>query len=102
MYLKIHEVDMKNHIEVIVALCDSELIGKRLIEGNLRLHVNPRFYRGELARKDTVENAFRLATVANIVGKKSVALALKSGIIKKENVIKVAGVPHAQMVLMGE
>ena len=102
MYLKIHEVDMKNHIERIVALCDKELIGKKLRDGNLRLNVNPRFYKGELADTDSIKDAFKIATIANIVGEKSIALALKEGVIKKENIIRISGVPHAQMVMIEE
>lgn len=93
---------MKNHIEVIVTLCDKELIGKRLIDGNLKLHVNPRFYKGELLSDKMIKEAFKNATIANIVGKKSVAFAMKNGIINKENIIKISEVPHAQMVLIKE
>jgi hypothetical protein len=102
MYLKVHEVDMRNHIEVIVALCDKELIGKRLREGEIRLHVNPYFYKGVLASRKIVREALKSATIANIVGKRSVNLAIREGIIDKRNVITVQGVPHAQMILFEE
>mgnify|MGYP001602783022 FL=1 len=32
----------------------------------------------------------------NLMGKKSIELGLKAGIIEKENIIKIKGVPHAQ------
>jgi hypothetical protein len=102
MYLKVHKADMRNHIEVIVALCDKELIGKRLREGEIRLHVNKHFYKGELASKEMVREAFKVATIANIVGKRAVKLAIDEGIIDKNNVIKIQDVPHAQMVVFEE
>jgi len=102
MYMKIHEVDMRNHVEIIVALCDKELVGKKLSDGELRLHVNPRFYKGEIVDEQAIEEAFKSATIANIVGEKSISLAMKKGLILKNNIIKVEGIPHAQMVLFQE
>jgi hypothetical protein len=102
MYLNIHEVDMKNHLEVIVTLCDRELIGKKFRDGELRLHVNPRFYKGELADREAIEQALASATIANIVGKRAIALAIKKGVILKNNVIEISGVPHAQMIQLRE
>ena len=36
------------------------------------------------------------ADIINIVGKESINFAIKAGIISKINVIKIAGIPHAQ------
>ena len=47
MLMKVQQVDQKGYTEVIVALCDKELIGKTLKDGEIDLWVNPRFYEGD-------------------------------------------------------
>jgi hypothetical protein len=86
--------------ELVVAACDKELIGKTLREGQLKLDVSESFYEGEDADEDLLVNRLSLATVANLVGKKTVAIAAKHEFISEEGVILIAGVPHAQMVRM--
>lgn len=93
---------MRNHVEFIVALCDKELVGKKLREGELNLHVNPRFYKGELVDEGAIDEAFKSATIANIVGKRAINLAIDKGLILKDNVITIDGIPHAQMILFQE
>jgi hypothetical protein len=87
----------------IVAVCDSDLLGKRFEEGRFQLDVKESFYKGdeksesetiELLRKMTREDAS-----FNIVGKKSVNAALKAGIINEESIGKIRGVEFALVLL---
>lgn len=94
MYLKIHKM---GHQEV-VALCDEELIGKTLEEKKFQLKVSESFYKGEELSEDKIIDVLKFKSNINIVGKKSIELALKIGIISKENIIKIKGVPHAQVI----
>ena len=100
--VKVHEIERYGIKEVLVALCDPELIGKRLREGEVEFYVNPRFYGGELIEEEKVKEHLGNATIANIIGKKSVELAMRLGFIDGENVMMIKGIPHAQMVLMFE
>ena len=47
--------------------------------------------------EDKILDIMKKAETLNIVGKRSINLALKNGIIIKENVIKIKGIPHAQL-----
>lgn len=96
MYLKIHNMES----EIMVAACDRELIGKTFSEGELRIHVSKEFYKGESATDAEVIEALQKATIANLLGERAVACAIKSGVIDQDNVITIGGVPHAQMVRM--
>jgi len=98
MYVKVHKLKYEN----IVALCDKELIGKLLEEKNLQLNITERFYKGEELPEDEIILLLKNSTNINIVGEKSINLALKSGIIDKENIIKIQGVPHAQFAQIRE
>lgn len=82
----------------VVALCDKKLIGKTLEEKNLQLKVSERFYKGEELSEDKIIDILKSKSNINIVGEESIKLALKIGVISKENIIKIKGVPHVQVV----
>jgi hypothetical protein len=84
---------------VLVVICDSELVGKEYRQGEFRLKVDRSFYGGQEASVDECLAALRGATIANMVGS-IVEHAIKEGIVDRANVIKIHGVPHAQMVRM--
>ncbi len=83
---------------MIVACCDSELLGKTLNKDGLELKVSEAFYGNvEVTPKQAVE-LFKDADSINLIGQKSVFLALESGLIVHEDVKKVAGVEHAIII----
>ena len=98
MYAKRYTV--KN--EVVVAVCDKELIGKVLREGELVLDLKKysSFYVGELATPESVLALLTEATSINLVGEKAVGLAVKKGLAKKRDAKKIGGVPHLQIYAM--
>jgi len=93
---------MKTYVEgktIMVALCDESVIGKIFTEDELILDLKNyvSFYKGEKVDEETASRALLSATSANLVGKKSVALAEKLGLIKKKDVKMVGGTPHVQI-----
>lgn len=86
--------------EVVVAACDRDVHGKTFEEGNTILRVKKEFYGEELVGEDEISSLLERATIANLVGKDIVAHAIKIGVIEPQNVLRVNGVPHAQMVRM--
>jgi len=95
MYMKLHSQDGST----ILALCDREHLGKVFREGELRLDLKTysSFYKGELVTEEDARRALRDADSLNLVGKRSIALAEKLGIISKAAVRKIGGVPHVQV-----
>jgi len=85
--------------EVLLAACDAELLGKQFSERGLRLNVSS-FYDGVVVSGKELARNLRLATIANLVGEEAVSVAVKEGFIDGRCIIRVEGVPHAQMVLM--
>lgn len=94
-YYKIH----KSGENKILAVCDSGIIGKRFEEGNLALDVKKEFYGNERIGND-VAGLFQNANIINIVGKKIVSLAAREGWISKKNILKIKGIPHAQIIVL--
>ena len=82
---------------VVVAICDKELIGKVFSNGKFELKVSEYFYKGQEVSEDDAENIMENAYNLNIVGERSVNIALKLGIVDKKNVLSINGVKHAQV-----
>jgi len=94
MYLKIHN-KRDSHI---IALCDEDLIGKKFEEKDLQLEVSESFYKGEILPEDKIIELLKNFNNINIVGKKSINLAIKNKIIEKGHIIKIKNIPHAQVI----
>jgi hypothetical protein len=92
MLVKIHEAYRK-----VVAVCDSEILGKKFVQGNMQLDLNPDFYGGKKFNEEQIASMLQELreddATFNIVGKKSVNAALKAGIIDKEGISKIQGIP---------
>ena len=86
--------------EILVAVCDSELVGKIFREGDLKIEVKEDFYGKDEVGEEEVRRALRQATIANITGKRAVELAVRLGIIDRDRILKIGECLHAQMVVM--
>lgn len=86
--------------ERLVAACDSDIVGKTFRSDGLVLDVSESFYHGDEVDEEALVNWLRLATVANLCGKRTVEIAVKNGFVDGECVLVIGGVPHAQMARM--
>jgi hypothetical protein len=96
MCLKTH----KQGSEVLIAVCDSDILGMKFAEGHLHLEVSLDFFGGDLATSHEIETALSRATMANFVGCKTVEHAISLGYVERENVLSIGGILYAQMVRM--
>jgi len=87
----------------VVAICDSELIGKYFKENEFQLNIKENFYKGEKKSEKEVLNIiqkmFDEDATFNIVGDKSVSLAIKSGIVSDNSIKKINGIPFALVLI---
>ncbi|MDI3539438.1 MAG: uncharacterized protein PWR29_1695 [Methanolobus sp.] len=93
MYLKIHKAGES----VIVAVCDRELLGKSLREGNINVTISEEFYKGDLVSEDDVMAVITKAGNVNLFGDKVVSCAVKCGVVDPSSVKIIDGVAHAQV-----
>ena len=84
--------------DVLVAICDRELLGKKIRWKDFEIVVSKSFYGGEIVDENECVELMKKATIGNLMGKKIVELSIKEGFIEKKNVIVIDGVPHAQFV----
>ncbi len=96
MYLKTYEIDG----EKLIALCDESLIGRSLEDGDLCLNISEQFYKGEVVTDEEAILSLSGATNVNLVGEKAIKCAIDAGMLDKENVIRISGVPHAQICVI--
>ena len=90
-WMKLQEVDQEIRGEVIVAVCDEELLGKNLTE---HTKISEQFYKGELVGEEKMIEALEAATTANIFGNNAVEAAINAGIIERENVKEIKKVKY--------
>ena len=83
---------------VLLATCDAELLGKVLRDGKIVFEVREEFYKGSRVSVEEAVDLMRQSTVVNMVGKCIVDKALEKGLIHPEAILKISGVPHAQIV----
>ena len=83
----------------VVAICDSELLGKCFEEDIFQLDVKESFYKGE---KRTEQEVLQIIismksedATFNIVGERSVQTAIKAGLISEDSVRTIQGIPFA-------
>jgi len=94
VYIKLRKIGGN----VLLAVCDAEILGKTLREGKIIFCIKEEFYRGA---KVTIEEAVTMianSTIVNLVGKNIVRKAIESGYVHPEAVLNIEGVPHAQIV----
>lgn len=94
MYMKQYDTQG----QLLIAVCDKEIIGKKFHEGELMLSLDSGFYKGIDASESDVKEALLCATIANIAGEKAIACAVECGCVDPDTVIFIEGIPHAQMV----
>ncbi|HLC86792.1 MAG TPA: DUF424 family protein [Candidatus Nanoarchaeia archaeon] len=87
----------------VVAICDSDLLGKKFEDNNFQLDLKESFYKGkEVNGKELIgiiEKMIGEDATFNIVGEESIKIALKIGIINKNGIKEIQGVPFALVLL---
>jgi hypothetical protein len=94
IFFKIHK-----SYRLVVAICDKEIYGRKLIDGKRQLDLTGPFFKGdevdENELRKRITDSFKEDATFNIVGEKSVRIAKELEIVKDEGVIEIDGVPFA-------
>ncbi len=88
--------------KILVAVADSDLVGKRFDEGQLQLDLTGEFYKGEEKSAEEIGDLLRNADLVNLVGEEAVRLGLNEEVIEEQAIRRVQGVPFAQGILVKE
>ena len=98
MQIKIHQA-----YRTIIALADTNLIGKTFEQDIKQIKINPNFFKGEEKSKQEIikilQNMQKEDATFNIIGKESIQTALEAGIIDKKGIIEIDNIPIALVLL---
>ncbi|MCK4649881.1 DUF424 family protein [Candidatus Pacearchaeota archaeon] len=96
--LKVHE-----SYRWVVAVCDSNVFGRKLVDGRRVLDVSGEFFKGkdmsEDEARDEIARCVNEDATFNFVGERSVGIAKELGIVKDEGIMRVDGIPVALVLL---
>lgn len=90
---KIHETNSGT----ILAACDKKHSNKTLAEGSIEFKIRESFYGKEEIGEQELINKMNEANSINLVGEKTVSIALKQGLAEEKHVRKISGIPHLQI-----
>ncbi|MHC1626588.1 MAG: DUF424 domain-containing protein [Methanoculleaceae archaeon] len=94
MYLQMHRVPDGS---VVLAVCDSELMNTTQQFGDIAIEIKESFYGTEMVDAATVREALETAENVNLIGERSVGIAIEMGLIERSSCIMIGDIPHAQI-----
>ena len=74
-------------------MCDAELIGKEVVDGELKIHISENYYGKQIVEKDEALSMLKSASILNLVGKETISLAIDLGIGSKDGVKIISDIP---------
>ena len=88
----------KNGKNILLAICDANLLGRTLKEGKIVFKITNEFYKGRKISVDQAVTMIENSTNVNLIGNICVEKAIENGFIHPEAVLKIEGISHAQIV----
>ncbi|KEQ56761.1 hypothetical protein AAA799E16_00964 [Marine Group I thaumarchaeote SCGC AAA799-E16] len=77
----------------MLSICDAELLGKTIVEGELNMHISESYYGERFVEKDEAQTLLKNSAIINMVGDETVSLSIDLGIGSENGVKKISGVP---------
>ncbi len=96
---------VKKHVSggrLVLAICDSLLLGKIFEEGEKKLDLSSHFYSGDEIEREDLKKLIKCSYILNIVGEESLEVARQVIEIGDDSVIYIKDIPHAQVLFSSE
>ncbi|MBS7646257.1 DUF424 family protein [Candidatus Bathyarchaeota archaeon] len=93
-YMKLRKIGNN----ILLSICDAEVLGRTLREGKIVFRITEEFYKGEEVEVEEAIAMIETSTIVNMVGKNVVEKAVEKGYVHPEAILKIEGIPHAQIV----
>ncbi|KPU80855.1 hypothetical protein JI55_04525, partial [Nitrosopumilus sp. PRT-SC01] len=74
-------------------ICDAELLGKKIIQDELNMHISESYYGQKLVEKEEAKSLLKNSLIINMVGKEIVSLSVELGIGSETGIKTISGVP---------
>jgi uncharacterized protein len=94
MFMKIHR---SRETRDVVAVCDRELINTTISNDTMAVAITEAFYGSSPATEEEVRKALKDAGNANLMGERTVSLAIEMGLVTRSGCMMIGRVPHVQI-----
>ena len=78
---------------VMLNICDPELLDKTLLDGNTKIKINSNYYAERDVDEHEAKNLLTKCNSINMVGEKTISLATSLGLGSEKSVRRIEGVP---------
>jgi len=77
----------------LLNICDAPLLGKKLVDNKLSIHLNESYYGERVVDQEEAENLLKKCSSINMAGEETISLSIKLGIGTHQGVKEIDGVP---------
>jgi len=77
----------------ILNICDADLLGKKITEKELEVHISQSYYGEKIVEKEEAKTLLKNSSIINMVGKEIVSLSTSLGIGSEDGIKEIDGVP---------
>ncbi|HJT48316.1 MAG TPA: DUF424 family protein [Nitrososphaeraceae archaeon] len=78
---------------LMINICDIELVGSRLQEGELLIDITKEYFQQEIIEAIQAEELLRTCSIANLVGERIVSQAVRMNLAKERSIRRISGIP---------
>jgi hypothetical protein len=78
---------------ILVNMCDEELVGRTVAEGQLKVNLSKDFYSGEVVDRGEALRLIRTCSIINLAGSRCVSLAVDNRVGAPEAIREIEEVP---------
>jgi uncharacterized protein len=78
---------------VMISICDLELVGKTLIDGELVVNLSKEYFQEQIIEENQAPELLKSCTIANLVGTRIVDLAISLRLANQNGVKNISGIP---------
>ena len=78
---------------LMLNICDHELVDKTLHDGETKIKINPNYYAERDVDEHEAKNLLTKCNSINMVGEKTISLALNLGIGSEKSIRRIEGIP---------
>ena len=78
---------------IMLNICDIELLGKNIIQDDLKMNISKNYYGQKLVDKEEATTLLKNSSIINMVGQNTISLSIKLGIGSENGIKSVSGVP---------
>ncbi len=82
-----------NQKNTMLNICDSELLGKKITQDELNIHISESYYGEKLVEKEEAKSLLKNSLIINMVGKETVSLSIELGIGSETGIKIISGIP---------